>query len=141
MRTADQVRWDFVQGWLRKAEHDLGACDVLLAHEFQDYAPAAFHAQQAVEKFIKAFLVRHQVEFPKSHDLSLLRLLIAEENSSLAENLAAADDLTPYAVEFRYPGEMLVSKEEAQHAEEIARQVRNLVLAAIKDYLDKGRPA
>jgi HEPN domain-containing protein len=31
----------------------------------EDYFTGGFHAQQAAEKYIKAFLVRHQVEFPK----------------------------------------------------------------------------
>jgi predicted nucleotidyltransferase len=30
----------------------------------------AFHCQQAVEKFLKALLVRRQIEFPKTHDIS-----------------------------------------------------------------------
>lgn len=65
MRTADQVRWDFVQEWLRKAESDIAAARILVAEKLDDYQVAAFHAQQAVEKLIKAYLVRHQVEFAK----------------------------------------------------------------------------
>ena len=140
MRTPEKVRWDFVQEWLQKAEQDLSACQVLLKEEFSDYSVAAFHAQQASEKFFKAFLVKCQIEFPKTHDLNVLRRLIAKDNHRLAEELAMADDLTPYAVEFRYPGAaLIVSKAEADHAKNIAAQVRLLILRAMDEYLSKGR--
>jgi len=104
MRTPEQVRCDFVRQWLDKARKDLAAGAVLLKEEFEDYENVGFHAQQAAEKFIKAFLVRHQIEFPKSHDIALLRQLVARVDPRLAEKLATADALTPYGVEFRYPG-------------------------------------
>ena len=141
MRTPEQVRWDFVHGWLRKAEQDLDACQVLLKEEFPEYSVAAFHAQQAAEKFVKALLVRHQIEFPKTHDLNLLRKLVAKKGRGLAEALTIADNLTPYAVEFRYPsGEIVIPKEEADRAKEIAVEVKTLILQAMHDYLNKGRP-
>ena len=37
MRTADQVRWDFVQEWLRKAESDIAAVRILVAEDLDDY--------------------------------------------------------------------------------------------------------
>ena len=68
---------------------------MLLTEGSGDYENVGFHAQQAAEKFIKAFLVRHQVEFPKSHNVALLRQLVARVDPRLAETLAAADALTP----------------------------------------------
>ncbi len=53
-RTREQVIWDFVQDWLRKAEGDLRASQHLLGLEQEDYFTVAFHAQQAAEKFLKA---------------------------------------------------------------------------------------
>lgn len=70
------------------------------------YENVGFHAQQATEKFIKAFLVRHQLEFPKTHNIALLRQLVAQTDRDLADRLTPADALTPYGVEFRYPGDL-----------------------------------
>jgi len=106
MRTPEQVKWDFVQQWLDRARKDLAAGDVLLKKGFEDYENVGFHAQQAAEKFIKAFLVRHQIEFPKTHDIVLLRRLVARVDPGLAKKLLAVDALTPYGVEFRYPGDL-----------------------------------
>ena len=77
MRTPEQVKWDFVQQWLNRARKDLAACEVLLKGSLEDYENVGFHAQQAAEKFIKAFLVRHQIEFSKTHDIALLTQLVA----------------------------------------------------------------
>jgi HEPN domain-containing protein len=91
MRTPEQVKWDFVQQWLDRARKDLAASDVLLKEGFEDYENVGFHAQQAAEKFIKAFLVRHQIEFPKTHDIVLLRRLVARVDPGLAKKLLAVD--------------------------------------------------
>lgn len=88
MRTPEQVKWDFVQQWLGKAQQDLRAATVLLSGELEDFDPVGFHAQQAAEKFIKAVLVRHQIEFPKTHDLARLRKLLAQVDRPLADSLA-----------------------------------------------------
>ncbi len=52
MRSRDQVVWDFVQSWLKKAEADLSAAEHLLTLDTKDHYAAAFHAQQAAEKFL-----------------------------------------------------------------------------------------
>lgn len=53
-RTREQVIWDFVQSWLRKAEGDLRAAERLLEIEQEDYFTVAFHTQQAAEKFLRS---------------------------------------------------------------------------------------
>ena len=71
-RTREQVIWDFVQGWLQKAEGDLLAANRLIEVEQEDYFTTTFHAQQVAEKFLKEFLVCHQIPFPKTHDIQQL---------------------------------------------------------------------
>lgn len=51
-RNREQVIWAFVQDWIRKAGGDLKAAEHLLGLEQEDYFTAAFHAQQAAEKFL-----------------------------------------------------------------------------------------
>ena len=67
---------------LEKAHKDLRVTAILLDNDIADYENAGFHAQQATEKFIKAFLVCYQIEFPKTHNMTLLRQLIAQANQS-----------------------------------------------------------
>lgn len=141
MRTPEQVRWDFVQEWLKRASDDLRAARLLIEQEFDDYEAAAFHAQQCAEKLIKAYLIRYQVEFPKTHDIERLRMIIANRDTVLARQLADADALSPYAVEFRYPGDLdVVSRDAARDAIGIAERVQNVIRRVLEEYLKAGRP-
>jgi HEPN domain-containing protein len=142
MRTPEQVKWDFVQQWLNRARKDLAAGELLLKGAFEDYENVGFHAQQAAEKFIKAFLVCHQIEFSKTHNIALLRQLVAGVDPALAKKLAGADALTPYGVEFRYPGDLpSVSRNDGEKALRLAEQTRDLLVGSMKSYLNVGRPA
>ena len=57
--------------WLSRARSDLVLAQMT---EDQRLLPEilAFHAQQAAEKALKALLVHHQVEFPRTHVIALL---------------------------------------------------------------------
>ncbi len=137
MRRPEQVIRDFVQQWLEKADEDLRAGEILLDSDLEDFDSAGFHAQQAAEKFIKAVLVRHQIPFPKSHNIALLRGLMVRADKTLAEKLSPADSLTPYGVEFRYPGELEpVSRDQGLQAIQLAKQVRAETLSHLKKYLE-----
>ena len=67
----EAAKRDLVRQWLARAEEDLVACRVLLTQEALVRSALAFHAQQATEKHLKALLTWHEVEFPKTHDLTM----------------------------------------------------------------------
>ena len=88
----------------------------------------AFHAQQAAEKYLKAFLTWHQVEFPKTHDIERLLSLVGSCDEALASQLCEASELTPYGVEYCYPGDYPpVTSEDAKRAVFLASQVRDQI--------------
>jgi HEPN domain-containing protein len=67
------------------------------------YEQLSFHAQQAVEKSLKAILILKGIDFPKTHSIEfLLRLLPADVPR--APVLMQVYKLTGYATIFRYPG-------------------------------------
>jgi HEPN domain-containing protein len=68
-------------------------------------AIVGFHAQQAIEKLIKAVLAARGVAFIKSHALSYLIGVVEGNDIQAPEELAEADVLSPWAVEFRYEGD------------------------------------
>jgi HEPN domain-containing protein len=136
MRSREEVIWDFVQQWLNKAEADLAAAEILVASEMRDYFTCAFHCQQASEKFLKAYLVRHQIEFRKTHDLGQLLKLASQAEPALQEELASCEWLTPFGVEFRYPGGYPeVDQATAQNALAEARRVGQVVMEHLESYL------
>lgn len=70
---------EYAELLLEHASSDLAACRVLLTDEDMLDDVVGFHAQQAVEKALKATLVLADVDFPRSHDLRELGD-IAEDN-------------------------------------------------------------
>jgi HEPN domain-containing protein len=142
MRTPEQVQWDFVQQWLDKAHKDLQAATILFNSDVGDYDNVGFHAQQAAEMFLKALLVRYQVELPKTHNIAVLRQLVAQADEALAALLAPVEALTPYGVEFRYPGDFApLSHDQGVQALRLAGQTRDLTTSHLQSYLSAGRPA
>lgn len=104
-----------------------GGCETPVGRRELSYG-AAFHAQQAAEKFLKAVLVWHQVEFAKTHDIGRLVDLVKTIDAILAEVIRDSAALTPYGVEVRYPGELLEpTAEEARQAVGLAECVREAV--------------
>lgn len=107
---------------LEKAEQDLGVAGFLLGEGTAFFAAIGFHGQQAVEKYLKALLVRFQVEFRKTHDLADLLDLIAEVDEDLAGALSEVTVLNPFGVEARYPGDVPeITLHEAEQAVKLAR--------------------
>lgn len=69
MRPPEEVKGDLVRQWFSKAEEDLNAAKALLSCELSLLSAVGFHSQQAAEKYLKAFLIFRQTEFPKTHDI------------------------------------------------------------------------
>ena len=133
MRPPEEVKRELVQQWIAKAESDFGVAEHLLSGASPYLDAVGFHAQQAAEKYLKAFLVEHQIEFSKTHNVGELLDLVATADSSLAESLRDAGALTPYGVDIRYPSDFPeMTPEDAQVAVELAGKVRNAILGVLK---------
>jgi len=128
MQARRQLKTEIVRQWLAKAEQDYRAMKLIILHEPSLSSLAAFHAQQAAEKFLKAFLVQHQIEFPKTHDIRRLLMLVAEADKVLSESLREAVTLTVYGVDVRYPGDLPeADRKDVERAAKLAQQVRRAV--------------
>ena len=96
---------ELVNEWRDKAEEDYALIRYLISDNTSYFSAITFHAQQAVEKFLKAFLVFHQKEFPKTHDIDRLLDIIQSIDELLATHLRPTGTLSPYGVDVRYPGD------------------------------------
>jgi HEPN domain-containing protein len=117
-----------VREWVIKAENDLkNAAHTLKMGNACPTDTVCFHAQQCVEKCLKALLVACRTESPKTHDLGqLVALLPRRLRPSLDDE--EQDRLTDYATVTRYPGDYEpISLGEACEAVKIARRVRREV--------------
>lgn len=121
-----------IRQWLIKADHDLRSARQLFAADPPLLDTAVYHCQQAVEKALKAYLTFKDTPFQKLHVLSVLVEQCMAIDSSFGELMDLADLLTPYAIAFRYPGDVLEpEQEEVQEALEAAGKVLNFVFAKL----------
>ncbi len=134
MKPLDPDLESLVRRRMEKADADLEAAERLgpvVADSSRLREIVGFHCQQTVEKYLKALLTFHQVEFPRTHELDRLLLLVAHVNRDVAEELGGARWLGPFGVDARYPGdgaEMLPGEEVraimlARFAQEVVRRV------------------
>ena len=134
MRPTEQVKLDLVRQWLARADNDLETAKFLFASGRPFFSAICFHSQQAAEKYFKALLTWHQIEFPKTHDLELLLGLIASKDSSLTASLAEVGALNPDGVDIRYPGDVPeITWEDAEEAMQLADRVKEAIFLALED--------
>ena len=87
---------------LSLAREDLAAAEALDRAERVSDASVGFHAQQAVEKALKAAIANRDQDFPFTHDIGLLMQLCEDAGFELPTDITEADRLTPYAAAVRY---------------------------------------
>lgn len=93
---------DHARFLLRKARDDEVAARKLASDAEVADAIVGFHAQQAVEKALKAVLSARDRAYPWTHDLRHLMELLDAAGSPLPAELSEARRLSPWAAEFRY---------------------------------------
>ena len=117
-----------IRQWVQKAENDLkNAAHTLKLGETGPMDTVCFHAQQCVEKYLKALLILHGIEFSRIHHISaLMALLPVRFRPDLTP--VEQERLTDYVVSTRYPGDYEpIPLAEARQAVQIARRVRKQI--------------
>lgn len=116
---------DLLKEWVEKADGDhITSLREYRARNYPNYDAACFHAQQCIEKYLKAVLQQNGISFSKIHDLELLLdqcLAVHPLWEPMREDMQL---LTQYAVLFRYPGET-ADKDEAKQAVQSMMQLRS----------------
>jgi len=87
---------------LRVAEGDWKTVELLLQHPDAPVASVCFHAQQYLEKVMKAVLVSNAVIFRRTHDLEQLADLLERQGIELPLSKDQLKRLSPFSVTIRY---------------------------------------
>jgi HEPN domain-containing protein len=114
---------DEALSWVNFAEEDYAMASLSLRRKTPLTNGACFHAQQCVEKYLNAILVRQKQPFPRTHDLRLLSNLCTKAGVLVEINADGLDLLSSYALRARYPGDV-PTLEEARDALRITRIMR-----------------
>jgi len=118
---------------IEKAESNLASAKILLSAESFYPDTIAFLLQQAIEKYLKAFLAQHGEGYPKIHDLYVLHEHCKELDSDFNQISPEDFDILNYfAVAGRYSDDMMAGMEEIIRFQATAQQCKDLIEIKIK---------
>jgi HEPN domain-containing protein len=114
------------------------------APEVRGVAQIGFHAQQAVEKILKALLTAYGIEPEEQHSLGRLVEQVRRLDRQTADRISDVSSLTRYAVYHRYPPRVqgkasALSRNEVLGDLDRARRAFPILLAAVEARLAQSR--
>ncbi|MBU4076299.1 MAG: HEPN domain-containing protein [Euryarchaeota archaeon] len=122
-----------VKEWIERGKHDLEVAKILLAEE--EYSDVVlFHIHQAVEKYLKGFLIYKGWGLKKIHDIELLITEAMSFDDEFQKYLDLGRELTAFYYEERYPPGPITSysKEEIEEILGVAEEIINKLKEGIK---------
>lgn len=122
----------YVTDWLVRADEDILMAELAIKNDGPPNL-ICFHAQQAAEKCLKAFLSFRGFTIRKIHDLPALIAECAKFDTAFLELKEDTIYLTQFYIETRYPGDMpTFNITEAKKALNVALNIKKFILSKIK---------
>jgi HEPN domain-containing protein len=120
---------EILQQWLDKGKDDLRAAEYLSTMRYPTPDEIiCYHCQQSAEKYLKGFLVSHDIEPEKTHNLKDLLKICQEYNTEFSTLSSEAFILTKYAMLPRYPNELDITNEDMKTALNYAKIIQEFVM-------------
>ena len=117
-----------INSWLEKADEDLKYAKVSLEENLEFYPQICFLLHQAVEKYLKSYIIASELDFQKTHDLGRLVKICGQKDNEFNQYFDKIADLNTYYIETRYPDfEVLVNKSQTEKALSLAEQISAFV--------------
>jgi HEPN domain-containing protein len=129
VRQPDIVQRQFVADLLREGDEHYSVAEYLqhAPGQYRFTKFVAFHSHQAAENYLKAVLIRHQVDFSfKTHDIRDLLNLVANVEPSLADSLEDTALLTKKGM----------TTEARKQALAFATKIKTAIHSLLKGYLN-----
>lgn len=114
--------------WQRLAEMDLNSAEYLLEMNPKPIEIICYHCQQAAEKYLKGYLVLHNINPPKTHDLNQLQKICSNLCDTFTEIADQCSDLTAYGVQPRYPMQLTLEEGDMHEALISAKAIRDFII-------------
>jgi len=117
-----------VREWLKKADEDIDFA-ISVINDSVFYAQICFHFHQGAEKYLKCFIIAHNLEFKKIHDLPVLLKSCISKESGLKILMDDCKFLNAFYLDTRYPVHWPTqyTKEEALKAMKAAGHIRDQI--------------
>ncbi|MCX5751914.1 MAG: HEPN domain-containing protein [Candidatus Saganbacteria bacterium] len=116
----EEEKQKIIGEWEQRADDDLESAEIIL-RESDNYDISAYHSHQAIEKLIKACLLRQGEPFKFIHDISTLFLQAFKNpgQEDMFEKISYINSLYP---KLRYPSGDQTTKEQAEKCLQIAKE-------------------
>lgn len=113
--------------WIDKADADYRGA-VSLHRPRKEPLPdlVCYHCQQSIEKYLKAYLVWHNIAPPRIHNLEDLLKQCATQDTTFLQHLSDVQILNQYGITIRYPG-FAASVTDADEAVKLLRRLRRVL--------------
>jgi len=120
---------EIIREWLTKADEDFDFARINHEEQRTFYAQICFHFQQSAEKYLKAYIIAHQLTFRKVHDLPMLLNIITEKDKVFEQVRDDCEFLATFYVETRYPVSWPTqfSQEETEKCYDSAKRIKFFV--------------
>jgi len=121
-----------VEDWMLLADKDLYVAEIILNNEYPLTNIVAFHCQQAIEKYMKAFIIENDIPIIKTHDLIRLNGMI-KEIKDLGIDEEKLILINEAYIESRYPGEFglmpdgIPSDEQVKEFVKYAKEIKAII--------------
>ena len=125
---------EIIEEWLKRAGEDFEFASSNLKDRNQFFGQICFHFHQSAEKYLKAFIIAHDLEFEKIHDLLKLLKTSQKKEPALSCLREACEFLNPFYIETRYPIHWPThyTKEEAQKAKDATQKISETIKDLLK---------
>ena len=123
-------KYEKIQLLYDKGERDIKASEQLIQSDDGEFYSSiiCFHCQQAVEKYLKAYLMYREIVPPKTHDLLRLAAICSDFDEAFAD--FELDGFASYGVDIRYDAPH-PSLSDAEQAMSVAKDVISYVVEKI----------
>lgn len=122
-----------IKRWIEKADHDLGTAIITNKYIPKYKDTVAFHCQQAVEKYLKSYIIKLGLKINRTHDLVFLFEQIKKVDKIEYYWFEKVFELQDFAIEIRYPDQTIeLSAEDIELAIKTAYEFRSMKLRKLK---------
>lgn len=114
-----------IKEWIRLAENDLYSAKILNESVRKPYEVVCYLCVQAVEKYLKGYMVYNDIEPQKTHDLLFLNKICSEQDKLFENIIIECGFLKRCASGIRYPHKYEITEDDMNFAIKAAEKVRN----------------
>jgi len=114
-----------VKEWFEIADRDLDSAHLLNEAVRRHYEIICYHCSQAAEKYLKGYLVFHDIVPEKTHDLLKLNKMCANIDTNFQDLYDECKFLNTFATDIRYPNKYEVTETDVNRAISAVEKIKN----------------